>query len=159
MRTELNARIGRTMPSPMFGILVETTPSARIPQRLSAVLRHHRAAWLLSALIVALWPHWIYVARRTVDGSDEPWGVLALATVALLVFRDRAQIAEPPRGALILSLGLALLAAVASLLLPDLAAAGVAMLALGVALVHALRRPAAALIALLLLSLPIIASL
>ena len=159
MRTELNARIGRTMPSPMFGILVESGPSARRLPRFADILRRHRAAWLLAALAAALWPHWTYVARRMVDGSDEPWGVLALATVALLVFRDRAELAEPPRGALVVSVALAVLAAVASLTLPDLAAAALAMLALGVALVHALRRPASALIALLLLSLPIIASL
>jgi len=159
MRSELNARIGRTMPSPMFGILVDASPRAQHLPRFADILRRHRAAWLLGALAIALWPHWAYVARRMVDGSDEPWGVLALATVALLVFRDRTQIAEPPRGALVASVALALLAAVASLTLPDLAAAAVAMLALGVALIHALRRPAAALIALLLLSLPIIASL
>lgn len=159
MPTELNARVGRTMPSPMFGILVDSTPAVRAPLRLSALFRHHRAAWLLSALALALWPHWIYVARRMVDGSDEPWGVLALATVALLVFRDRTQLAEPPRGALVASVALAVLAAFASVVWPDLAAAAIAMFALGIALVHALRRPAAALIALLLLSLPIIASL
>jgi exosortase len=70
------------------------------------------------------------------------------------------RLVEPTRAALVACAALALLAAFASLALPDLAAAAVAMLAVGAYLVHALReRPATALIALLLLALPIIASL
>ena len=42
--------------------------------------------------MLALWPHWIYMARRLVDGSDEPWGLLALATVLVLLARDRAEL-------------------------------------------------------------------
>lgn len=158
MRTELNARIGRTLPSPMVGVIIDTAPASRLP-RITDRLRRYRTQWMLAALAAALWPHWAYVARRMVDGSDEPWGILALATVAVLVWRDRAHVSEPPRGALVVSAALAASAALASLVWPDLAAAAVAMLALGLALVHSLRRPAAALIALLLLALPIIASL
>jgi exosortase/archaeosortase family protein len=163
MRTELNARIGRTMPSPMFGLLVDAKHASetgqqalRTPFALHGVPRAH---WLLAALLAALWPHWVYVARRLTDGSDEPWGILALVTVIVLLARDHHQLRLPSRSALVTSAALAVLAALASLVLPDLAAAAIAMLALGVYLAHALRRPATALIALLLLALPIIASL
>lgn len=167
MRTELNARIGRTLPSPMFGPMfkmrVDANPAGPFERR---PLRHRfdllglsRAHWLLATLLAALWPHWAYVARRLTDGSDEPWGLLALVTVMVLLARDREQLTLPSRAALVACAVLAVLAALASLVLPDLAAAAVAMLAVGVYLQHAMRRPATALIALLLLALPIIASL
>lgn len=160
MRSELNARIGRTMPSPLFGVLVDAAgdtfagPGARLQWR-----RVPRSLWMLGALIAALWPHWAYVAQRLVDGSDEPWGILAFLTVVALMARDRSLLQLPTRSALAASAALALVAAVAHLVLPDLAAAAIAMLALGLYLVHALRRPAAALVVLLLLALPLIASL
>jgi exosortase/archaeosortase family protein len=162
MPSELNARIGRTMPSPMFGVLVSahdcTADSAGdMVARWRAV---RPVMLLLGAMVLALWPHWIYMARRTVDGSDEPWGVLALATTLALLVRDRAELAVPTRSALVASAALAVMAAVASVTLPDLAAAALAMLALGRFLAHALpHRPATPLIALLLLALPIVASL
>jgi exosortase/archaeosortase family protein len=141
------------MPSPL--LLLAPARRAGITARPRVVTR----GWLLAALLAALWPHWHYVARRMIDGSDEPWGVLALATVVVLLAAER-RLAEPTRAALVASAVLALLAAFASLALPDLAAAAIAMLALGVYLVHALRdRPSSALVALLLLALPIIASL
>ncbi len=156
----LNARIGRTTPSPLFGLLVEgPTAIGRAEARRVPWPRMPRTFWLLSALFVALWPHWIYVARRLVDGSDEPWGVLAWLTVVALLLRDHALLAQPTRSALVASAMLAIVAAAAQLVLPDLAAAALAMLALGLYLVHALRRPATPLIVLLLLALPIIASL
>ena len=162
MRGELNARIGRTLPSPLYGVLV--AGHDRNPDSVAEFAAHWRAvrpvAVLLGGLVLALWPHWIYLARRTVDGSDEPWGILALATVLVLVARDRAELAVPTRSALAASAALALVAAAASRVLPDLAAAAIAMLALALFLIHALpRRPATPLVALLLLALPVIASL
>ena len=161
MRTEVYARIGRTVPSPLYGVLVEAGPRDAGPTISSA---HWRVAipreWCLPAiLLLALWPHWTYVARRLVDGSDDPWGILALATVSVLLWRDRDALLTPPRAALVASGALAVVAAFAELVLPDLAAAAIAMLAVGTYLVHALRRPATALVVLLLLALPIIASL
>jgi exosortase/archaeosortase family protein len=161
MHTELNARIGRTVPSPLFSLLLETSGTGH-----TVPLGHHRlrrawprAMWMPAALLLALWPHWVYVARRLWDGSDEPWGVLALLTVVTLLVRDRAQLALPTRSALVVSGVLAVIAAIADIALPNLVAAAIAMLALGVLVTYALRRPAAALIVLLLLTLPIIASL
>lgn len=155
----LNARIGRRWPTPMWHASAAAPLPARRGHVITVFARRHRAATLIALLIAALWPHWIYVARRMVDGSDEPWGVVALVTVALLLWRDRAQFELPPRVALVAGAVLAILAAAASLTLPDLAASGIAMFALGIVIVHALRRPAAALIALLWLTLPIVASL
>ena len=162
MPSELNARIGRTLPSPMFGVLVsehDCTTDA-VGDAVARWRATRPVMLLLGALVLALWPHWLYMARRTVDGSDEPWGLLALVTALALLARDRAELAVPTRSALVASAVLAVMAAIASLTLPDLAAAALAMLALGLFLAHALpRRPATPLIALLLLALPIIASL
>jgi exosortase/archaeosortase family protein len=159
MAAELNARVGRTMPSPMFGLLVDVR--AAVPATMpSHPLRLPRVALLQAALLAALWPHWIYMARRTFDGSDEPWGVLALLTVLALLLREHRTLTVPTRAALVASGLLAIAAAGATFWLPPLTAAAVAMLALGVFVVHALpKRPATALGALLLLALPVIASL
>lgn len=162
MPGELNARIGRTVPAPMYGVLVDLPrdhggdTAARRPRWRTV----RPVAWMVAGLAAALWPHWIYMARRTVDGSDEPWGVLALVTVAVLLVRERRRLERPTRAALVAAGALAVAAALASLTLPDLVAAALAMLALGVFLVHALPgRPATPLVALLLLALPLIASL
>lgn len=162
MAGDLNARIGRTLPTPMFGVLVaEHDQAAAGVGELVAQWRSARPVTvLLGGLVLALWPHWVYMTRRLVDGSDEPWGILALATVVVLLVRDRAELAVPTRSALVASAGLAFLAATANLALPDLAAAAIAMLALALFLGHALPgRPATPLAALLLLALPVIASL
>lgn len=162
MRGELNARIGRTMPSPMYGVLV--AEHDRAADGVGAFVAQWRTVRpvvaLLGGLALALWPHWIYMARRMGDGSDEPWGILALATVLVLIVRDRAELSVPTRPALVASAAFAVVAAAANLVLPDLAAAAVAMLALAFFLVHALpHRPATPLVALLLLALPVVASL
>ena len=162
MAGDLNARIGRTLPAPMFGVLVaEHDQAADGVGELVAQWRSARpVTMLLGGLGLALWPHWVYMSRRLVDGSDEPWGILALATVFVLLVRDRTELAVPTRSALVASAVLAVLAAAASLALPDLASAAIAMLALALFLVHALPgRPATPLVALLLLALPVIASL
>lgn len=172
MHDALNARVGRTLPNPLVGARVSiaagTAADTRADQRdrWRARWRRLRAAPAVSAaaplalLLGALWPHLAWMARRLTDGSDEPWGLLALVTVLVLVARDRAQLSAPPPRALIASGALAVLAAAALWWLPALLAAAVAMLALAVYLTAALpRRPAAPLATLLLLALPLIASL
>ncbi len=48
----------------------------------------------------ALWPVFFWIALRAVDGSDEPFGILALLAVAgLVVSRRRTQCAAPQLGA------------------------------------------------------------
>lgn len=41
-------------------------------------------AWFLLGLTMAFWPVWRWYALRMTDGSDEPWGVVALVTLVLL---------------------------------------------------------------------------
>lgn len=162
----LNARVGRVMPNPLFGTLVDL--SAAAPRQQPADRPAWRArpaqvprvAWLLGLLLAALWPHGIWMARRLTDGSDEPWGLLALATVLALVVRARGELVTPARAALVASGALAVLAALATFVVPPIFAAGAAMLSLAAFITSALpRRPAAPMAALLLLSLPVIASL
>lgn len=178
----LHARIGRSMANPLFGALVDlrgdvvapapaapagaTPPSWRA--RVDALRGIGRlrpssstqAAALLALLLAAIWPHLAWIARRLTDGSDEPWGVLAIVTVLLLVWRDRGRLAPPSPRALAASAALAVAAGVALHLLPMLLAAAIALLALAVLLTALLpQRPATALTTLLLLSLPVIASL
>ena len=162
MSGDLNARIGRTTPAPMFGVLVGAHDATAdgVGDPLVRWRGMPPVIPLLAGLVAALWPHWAYTARRLVDGSDEPWGILAALTVLALLIRDRRVLSVPTRSALVVSGLLAVIAAVASLVLPDLAAAAIAMLALGVFLLHALRdRPSTPLIPLLLLALPVVASL
>lgn len=114
----------------------------------------------LGLLLGALWPHLHWMARRFADGSDEPWGGLALATVLMLVARDARALVVPSPARLMTAAALALAATASLALLPPLAAAAMAMAALAVHVTGALpRRPALPLLALLLLSLPLIASL
>lgn len=162
----LNARVGRVMPNPLFGTPVDLSAAAPREQpadrpawrtRLAQV---PRVAWLLTLLLGALWPHGIWLARRLTDGSDEPWGLLALATVLALVVRARGELVTPARAALVVSGALAALAALATFFLPPILAAAVAMLSLAAFITSALpSRPAAPMATLLLLSLPVIASL
>jgi exosortase/archaeosortase family protein len=146
--------------------LSHATRSAPPAQRAGATGRGGRAQRntfaLLALLLAALWPHWQWMLQRMTDGSDEPWGVLALATVVGLVVRERHSLTLPGRAALVVSGVLAVAAAIATLLVPPLLAAALAMLALAVFINGA--RPTAAgghapLVTLLLLALPIIASL
>jgi len=162
----LNARIGRTMQGPMFGLMVPLHAEATATRgtTMSAGARAITLVpppWrLLLVLLFALWPHWVWMARRLTDGSDEPWGIVAIVTVLVLVARDHTRLALPSFHALLASGALTLGAALAPLLVPPIFAAALALLALAVYLTSALpQRPATPLAALLLLALPIIASL
>jgi exosortase/archaeosortase family protein len=162
----LHARIGRVMPNPLFGTLVELSEHAGGEERAALHCWRGRLAqvprvwWLLGVLFAALWPHVLWLTRRLSDRSDEPWGLLALATVLGLVVRARHELALPTRAALVASGTLAVLAALLTFVVPPIFAAAVAMLALAAFITSALsRRPAAPLTTLLLLALPVIASL
>jgi exosortase/archaeosortase family protein len=116
-------------------------------------------AWLALPLLAA-WPTWQWTAARLADGSDEPWGLVALALLGAFVGRERESFAQSPRPALLLAAGVLLLAS-ATAPVPALARAVLAVGAL-VAVLGAVRRngqPLAALAGLALLSLPLLASL
>lgn len=162
----LNARIGRVMPGPLLGGSVELARHASgvagglLPCRRERLARALRVWWLLGLLLAALWPHGLWLSRRLTDGSDEPWGWLALATVLALIVRARRELVVPTDTALAISGALALLAALLTFVVPPIFAAAAAMLALAAFVTSALpRRPAAPMVTLLLLALPVIASL
>ncbi len=53
-------------------------------------------SWLLFAALAA-WPSWLWAARRLADGSDDPLGIIALAALGLLLWRDRSSLHRQPR--------------------------------------------------------------
>jgi exosortase len=119
-------------------------------------------AWLLGLQAAALWPVWQWYAKRTLDGSDEPWGLAALAIVLLYAYAERRNLRERSRPILLaVAGGLTLLGASVTPWAPALlrASLGVTALSLCFAAVHDRSRPLCALWALLLLSLPVVASL
>jgi len=59
-----------------------------------ARLRPVHPAWLLALQAAALWPIWLWYAKRTADGSDEPWGLLALGAVLLCAYASGATCAK-----------------------------------------------------------------
>ncbi|XHR28293.1 MAG: archaeosortase/exosortase family protein [Chthoniobacteraceae bacterium] len=40
------------------------------------------------SIAIAFWPVWVWYWSRVTDGSDEPWGVLALVTVGCILWRQ-----------------------------------------------------------------------
>jgi exosortase/archaeosortase family protein len=159
----LNARIGKSSPRPSLPTPATAARADRDAGRDALRARLARLpapVVLLSALVIALWPHWVWMARRLTDGSDEPWGVLALVTVLVLIGREWRALVTPSRAAMVASAALALAAMLARWWLPPLAAAAIAMLALATLLGAARHdRRTAPLASLLLLALPVIASL
>ena len=120
----------------------------------------HRALALLVIQVAAFWPVWRWYALRATDASSESWELLALATAALFVIL-RTEEAAPKRIPLGLPIFLLLIYAASYAFLPPLLRAALAMSALA-ATCSAIwfgRRLHLALWSLLLLSLPVIASL
>lgn len=118
-------------------------------------------AWLaLHAL--ALWPHGLWVVRRMADGSDDPLGAAALAALATWLWFARDGLRATPRLPWLGTAGALTAAATAALFAaPPLVAAGLATLALAAHLAAWLpdRSPRLALAGLMLLALPLVASL
>jgi exosortase/archaeosortase family protein len=135
-----------------------------MPRVLDWSIRIDRApalAWI-GCIAAALLPAWVWMGRRLADGSDDPLGLLSVAALALLVWRHRSRLRVAPRLAwLALGCAGALASALAFGTLPPLAAALIALAALGCALAAFLPSlvAGAPVIGLALLSLPWIASL
>lgn len=116
----------------------------------------------LAAVAVALWPVWAWSVERFLDGSDEPWGVAAIAALAVLVWRDREAWRTAPRPAwLVAAAALACAAVVSEPLLPPLLRGVLASFAIvaTLAAIRSPRHPMLPLLVLALLSLPILSSL
>ncbi len=108
----------------------------------------------------AFWPVWLWYGRRTVDGSDEPWGILALLSTLVIVVARKRFVAPPP-AAVVLGAVCAAVYLLGYAVLPALVKASLAALALAVVLSSMSFGSALqpALTGLVLLSLPLIASL
>ncbi len=123
----------------------------------------HVPAWGWIALhAAALWPHGLWAARRLADGSDDPLGLAAIATLVLWLGRAAPLLRLQPRfGWLAASVALTGAATVALAFTPPLVAALLAALALAAHVAAWL--PAGVAVAplagLALLALPLVASL
>lgn len=110
-------------------------------------------SWL--PMTIAWLPVIVWFVKRLDDGSDEPLGLLALATACVLAWRDRKTFSNSP--ATRITGALLIFSAVASIgVLPPMIRAGITILGIGVW--HGIhRRPG--LLGLFVLSLPVVASL
>lgn len=110
---------------------------------------------MLLGMALATWPVWRWYVLRSIDGSDEPWGLLALATLIVLALRNGFSLPEAARR----FIGPAILLAVYALTYRSLSPLPRALIAAGAfgALCFTWRT-AMAQVGLLVLSLPIVAS-
>lgn len=111
---------------------------------------------MILGMAVAAWPVWRWYFNRMTDGSDEPWGVLALLTLVLLRGRDGKAIEWKERSFVLPGLLFGLYAAVYGLLVP-MFRAGLVLAAFALVLLRG--RGRAGLWGLLGLSLPVVATL
>ncbi len=116
----------------------------------------------LAAVLIALWPVWSWSVSRFLDGSDEPWGVAAIAALGALLWRERESFAEEPRAIWLLAAASSTCAAIVTATwVPPLMRGVLASLAVTAALM-AVRRdryPMLPYLILALLSLPVLSSL
>jgi exosortase/archaeosortase family protein len=128
----------------------------------SATLSNSTKLSLIALQVLALRPVWTWYLDRMTDGSDEPWGILALGSVlAIVVLEMRTGTKDLDRHWLSASTVLTAFYTLASPFITALPRAMLGVSALGASL-FALARPKGpwlALLGLLLLSLPIISSL
>ena len=138
-------------------MLIESA-STKPPRGQPAGARCCCPAVILPVLVAAFWPVWRWYLARITDGSDEPWGLLALATACVFLPR-RGWLSGLPSSRLHAVGGLLAVYAVAWPHLPALVRAGLAMATLACGLPPERDRPAMPRVVLLLISLPVIASL
>lgn len=140
------------------------SPLLRQPRLVEAGIRIDRApsALYLGLFAAALLPTAWWMARRMVDGSDDPLGAIALATLLGLAWHHRRRLRASPRPGWLAAALLAMTLSTATLgLLPPLASALLGLVALGCALIAFLPPGVAAgpVLGLSVLSLPLLASL
>ncbi|MES2942291.1 MAG: exosortase Q [Pseudomonadota bacterium] len=135
--------------SPLFvrwGIRIDTAPTWVWPLLLAA----------------ALWPNWLWMGQRMLDRSDDPLGLLALAALAVLVWRHHKKLRAAPRLAWFAgALAAVVLATALQGVLPALLVALIAILGLAAGLIAVLPSSVATVpvLGLSVLSLPLLASL
>ena len=116
---------------------------------------------LFACTILAAWPHWLWMVRRTSDGSDDPWGIVALATLVALVLIDKAKLRIPQASALSATALCMITATVTWGWLPPIIATAFALMGCSVFIANMLpaQRKLLPLLSLAILSLPLVASL
>lgn len=114
----------------------------------------------LSLQCAAFWPVWHWYGQRMLDGSDEPWGILAFITVLVLVISKRTWHA-PPIQTIVIGSAIVTLYALSYSYLPPLfkGVLAVTALAFSISAICYDRTVQAGIIGLMLVSLPLIASL
>ncbi len=113
-------------------------------------------AFPIVAIVLSLWPVWVWYLRRMTDGSDEPLGVIALIAGGILLWRNREEVALTKPG-MIAAGGCLAIYAVGFPFFPPLIRAVLAIVAIACLSGSVLKRPG--LWCLFLLSLPVVASL
>jgi exosortase/archaeosortase family protein len=78
---------------------IMVTMGARIIGRLARRIDRLPPAVWLALLGAAMWPHILWMARRMLDGSDDPLGFAALAALAFIGWRQRGRLRSSPRPA------------------------------------------------------------
>lgn len=128
-------------------------------------LKHTHKNWLISGLfastLLAAWPHWLWMVRRTSDGSDDPWGIVALLTLVALIYIDKDKLRVPQASALSLT-ALCMVAATAMWgWLPPIIATACALAGCSVLIANMLpaQRKLMPLLSIAILALPLVASL
>jgi exosortase len=116
---------------------------------------------VIAAHALAVWPVWRWYLARTTDGSDEPWGIAALLAALVLTWpHDRRLRLDERDPLLVAAVALTLLYAILVPFAPPLVRAAIAMAALACSWVSITdaRRKAPVIVALFVLSVPVIAS-
>lgn len=121
--------------------------------------------WFLPSLlllnVLASWPHWLWMVQRANDGSDDPWGILALLTIVVLMWFDKDKLHLPNQQTLGIAAILTIMGSASWRVLPPIIAAAFASLSL-VCLISGIlprQRPLMPLLMLSILALPLVASL
>lgn len=123
--------------------------------------RYRLLAAPLMLNLLASWPHWRWMAQRANDGSDDPWGIVALLTIVALAWFDKTELRMPDRSTLASAAVLTLMGSAGWGVLPSIVAAAFASLSL-VCLISGMlpkQRPMMPLLMLAILALPLAASL
>jgi exosortase/archaeosortase family protein len=116
---------------------------------------------LLATTMFAAWPHWLWMVRRSSDGSDDSWGIVALLTIIVLVYLDKDELRIPPPSALSATMIWMISATVSWSWLPPIISTAFALMGCTWLIAHMLprSRKLLPLLSLAIMALPLVASL